>query len=139
METPGLISLSNGCIDLRQQRVLGRGKFSTSRAQSASYWPIYQRMRDKRFLERDLLVDVWDYSPTSLTRAVDNMIRKVRSKLEQDPRKPKHIFTVHGEGYRFEPAVDARCRSCSHLRSIPMLLEQMLTIQVSLLLVGESS
>ena len=42
-------------------------------------------------------------SPTSLTRAVDNMIRKLRSKLERDPKNPVHIHTVHGEGYRFEP------------------------------------
>ena len=37
------------------------------------------------------------------TRTVDNQILKLRKKLEEVPADPKHIITVHGVGYRFEP------------------------------------
>jgi two-component system, OmpR family, response regulator RegX3 len=29
--------------------------------------------------------------------------RKLRAKLEANPSSPRHLVTVHGIGYRFEP------------------------------------
>ena len=37
------------------------------------------------------------------TRTVDNQILKLRKKIEDSPATPRHILTVHGTGYRFEP------------------------------------
>jgi len=37
------------------------------------------------------------------TRSIDNQILKLRQKLEQEPKNPKHIVTVHGRGYKFLP------------------------------------
>ena len=51
----------------------------------------------------ELLEKVWGYSPSMQTRTVDNQILKLRKKLEDVPADPKHIITVHGVGYRFEP------------------------------------
>jgi two-component system alkaline phosphatase synthesis response regulator PhoP len=34
---------------------------------------------------------------------VDNQILKLRKKVEQQPSDPRHILTIHGVGYRFEP------------------------------------
>jgi DNA-binding response OmpR family regulator len=30
---------------------------------------------------------------------VDYAIRRLRVKIEPDPRQPRHIHTVHGDGY----------------------------------------
>jgi DNA-binding response OmpR family regulator len=49
-----------------------------------------------------LLQDVWGYQASSATRTVDVHVSWLRQKLEPDPRRPRHIQTVHGEGYRFE-------------------------------------
>jgi len=35
-----------------------------------------------------------------LTRSVDNLIARVRWKVEPDPYNPKYIHTVYGDGYR---------------------------------------
>ncbi|MEO0604033.1 MAG: winged helix-turn-helix domain-containing protein, partial [Myxococcota bacterium] len=35
-------------------------------------------------------------------RAVDFAVRRLRQKLEADPKSPRHVLTVHGEGYCFE-------------------------------------
>lgn len=51
----------------------------------------------------ELLEKVWGYSPTMQTRTVDNQILKLRKKVETKPSDPRHILTIHGVGYRFEP------------------------------------
>ncbi len=43
----------------------------------------------------------WDYEGTA--RTVDNFVRSLRAKLEEDPSRPRHFLTVRGEGYAFEP------------------------------------
>ena len=49
----------------------------------------------------DLLTQVWGYNSYPTTRTVDNLILKLRQKLEQDPANPRHLITVHGSGYKF--------------------------------------
>jgi len=51
----------------------------------------------------ELLEKVWGYVPTIATRTVDNQILKLRKKIEENPNDPRHILTVYGTGYRFEP------------------------------------
>lgn len=50
----------------------------------------------------ELLREVWGYSEGVQTRTVDNFIASLRKKLEPDPKRPVHILTVQGEGYRFQ-------------------------------------
>lgn len=42
---------------------------------------------------------------THTANEAENVVRpylsRLRQKIEQDPRKPKHLQTVHGQGYRF--------------------------------------
>jgi two-component system alkaline phosphatase synthesis response regulator PhoP len=51
---------------------------------------------------RDALLDaVWGYDAMPTTRTVDVHIAWLRQKLEDNPRHPKYIQTVHGLGYKF--------------------------------------
>jgi two-component system alkaline phosphatase synthesis response regulator PhoP len=51
---------------------------------------------------RDSLLDaVWGYDAMPTTRTVDVHIAWLRQKLEDNPRRPKFIQTVHGLGYKF--------------------------------------
>ncbi len=53
-------------------------------------------------ISRDqLLTDVWGYPDLPLTRTVDVFVARLRSKIEENPHRPRHIITVHGIGYRF--------------------------------------
>jgi two-component system, OmpR family, alkaline phosphatase synthesis response regulator PhoP len=53
-------------------------------------------------LSRDELLNaVWGYEAPVLTRTVDVHVGLLRQKLETHPRKPHHILTVHGLGYKF--------------------------------------
>jgi DNA-binding response OmpR family regulator len=46
---------------------------------------------------------VWGYRSGIQTRAVDNTVLRLRAKIEVDPARPRHVITVQGVGYRFEP------------------------------------
>jgi len=51
----------------------------------------------------EILEKVWNVSPDTATRAVDNFIVRLRKYVEPDPATPKHLHTVRGAGYRLEP------------------------------------
>ncbi len=56
----------------------------------------------ERVLTREeLLNHVWGYNSYPTTRTVDNLILRLRQKLEQEPAHPKHFLTLHGTGYKF--------------------------------------
>ena len=51
---------------------------------------------------RDALLDaVWGYDAMPTTRTVDVHVAWLRQKLEDNPRHPHYIHTVHGFGYKF--------------------------------------
>jgi two-component system alkaline phosphatase synthesis response regulator PhoP len=49
----------------------------------------------------DLLDAVWGYDAMPTTRTVDVHIAWLRQKIEENPRHPQYIQTVHGMGYKF--------------------------------------
>ena len=51
----------------------------------------------------EILEKVWNVSPDTETRAVDNFIVRLRRYLQDNPRFPKHLQTVRGAGYRLVP------------------------------------
>lgn len=51
----------------------------------------------------ELLNEVWGQETYVTTRTVDTHVANLRSKLERDPRHPRHFVTVHGVGYRWAP------------------------------------
>ena len=51
----------------------------------------------------ELLREVWGYPNEPSTRSVDHAIARLRKKLEPDPRHPRFIHTVHGDGYCLTP------------------------------------
>jgi DNA-binding response OmpR family regulator len=56
-----------------------------------------------RVLTRDQLLDaVWKETPFVTPRSIDVYIRRLREKIEADPRHPQYLKTIRGIGYRFE-------------------------------------
>jgi DNA-binding response OmpR family regulator len=61
----------------------------------------YMSVRAGKVVTRDeLLRNVWGYQNIPLTRSVDNLIARLRWKIEPDPDNPRYIHTVYGDGYR---------------------------------------
>ena len=60
-------------------------------------------MHPKRvFTREELLERVWGYSYGDKS-TVTVHVRRLREKIEADPAKPRHVVTVWGLGYRFDP------------------------------------
>ena len=55
------------------------------------------------FSRNQLMDAVWQYSFYTDTSTVTVHIRRLRAKIEADPSQPRHIQTVWGVGYRFQP------------------------------------
>ena len=55
------------------------------------------------FTRDELMNTVWDYEFPGDAGTVTVHIRRLREKLEADPSRPRHLKTVWGVGYKFEP------------------------------------
>ena len=55
------------------------------------------------FTRNQLMDLVWRYTFYTDTSTVTVHIRRLRTKIEPDPARPRHIDTVWGVGYRFSP------------------------------------
>jgi len=49
----------------------------------------------------ELLTEVWHFSASANTRAVDATARRIRKKIERTPGDPTLLLTVYGSGYRW--------------------------------------
>jgi DNA-binding response OmpR family regulator/TolB-like protein len=58
--------------------------------------------RPGQVLSRDRLLDaVSGRSADAFDRSIDNLVARLRRKIERDPRRPRLILTVRGAGYKF--------------------------------------
>ena len=59
--------------------------------------------RPGQVFTRELLLErVWNYEYLGDSRLVDVAVQRLRAKVEDDAKEPKHIKTVRGVGYRFD-------------------------------------
>ena len=55
----------------------------------------------KVFAREELMEIVFGEDSNSFDRVIDTHIKNLRKKIEDDPKKPEYILTVHGLGYKF--------------------------------------
>jgi DNA-binding response OmpR family regulator len=55
------------------------------------------------FSRAQLLDQVWGYDWFGDTRLVDIHVRRLRTKIEDDPSRPERVVTVRGLGYKLQP------------------------------------
>jgi two-component system response regulator RegX3 len=57
-----------------------------------------------RVLTRGQLIDrIWGSDYVGDTKTLDVHVKRLRAKIEPDPAHPRHLLTVRGLGYKFEP------------------------------------
>ena len=60
--------------------------------------------RKEQPVSRDEILDkIWGIEAYPSNRTVDNFIVKLRKKIEDDGKEPRHILTVYGYGYKLVP------------------------------------
>ncbi len=88
-------------VDFRKTEVTRGEEVITLSAKEFHLLRYFIENRGATLSREKLLLDVWGYSYTPFTRTVDVHVAWLRQKLEDDPRQPQWIVTVHGLGYRF--------------------------------------
>ncbi len=54
------------------------------------------------YTRMELVEKVLGYDFEGYERTIDSHVKNLRAKIQDDPRDPTYIWTVHGVGYRFE-------------------------------------
>ncbi|MFK7928066.1 MAG: winged helix-turn-helix domain-containing protein [Myxococcota bacterium] len=96
--------LATRTVDFHRRLVMGEdGDGAVLTAREVDLLAYLVRHAGRTVDREELLVEVWGYSADMVTRTVDNTIRRLRTKVEHNPREPQHVLTIFGEGYTFVP------------------------------------
>lgn len=90
-------------IDPRTRRVTIAGREIALTVKEFDLLWMFVNNPNRVFNRRQLLDRVWGVSEYIDASTVTVHVRRLREKVEQDPSNPRHILTVWGVGYRFEP------------------------------------
>lgn len=95
--------IGTAVVDLESRRVERAGAEVTLTAREFDLLEYLMRHAGRVHTRDRLLTAVWGHDYEGTARTVDNFIRSLRVKLETEPRRPRHLVTVRGAGYRFDP------------------------------------
>jgi two-component system, OmpR family, alkaline phosphatase synthesis response regulator PhoP len=88
-------------VDFRRAEVTRRGVALELSAREFKLLRYFVEHRGAALSRDELLNEVWGYNAMPSTRTVDVHVAWLRQKLEENPRRPQYILTVHGLGYKF--------------------------------------
>ena len=88
-------------IDFRRAEVTKSGELLELSAREFKLLRYFVEHRGAALSRDELLNEVWGYNAMPSTRTVDVHVAWLRQKLEDNPKHPEHILTVHGLGYKF--------------------------------------
>jgi two-component system alkaline phosphatase synthesis response regulator PhoP len=88
-------------IDFRRAEVTKAGQLLDLSAREFKLLRYFVEHRGAALTRDELLNEVWGYNAMPSTRTVDVHVAWLRQKLEDNPRHPQYIVTVHGLGYKF--------------------------------------
>ena len=88
-------------VDFRKAEVSKSGKALELSAREFKLLRYFIEHRGAALTRDELLNEVWGYNAMPSTRPVDVHVAWLRQKLEDNPRHPEYIHTVHGLGYKF--------------------------------------
>ena len=88
-------------VDFRRAEVTKNGQALELSAREFKLLRYFIEHRGAALTRDELLNEVWGYNAMPSTRTVDVHVAWLRQKLEDNPRHPEYIHTVHGLGYKF--------------------------------------
>jgi two-component system alkaline phosphatase synthesis response regulator PhoP len=88
-------------VDFRRAEVSRNGVPVELTAREFTLLQYFIEHRGATISRDELLNQVWGYNAMPSTRTVDVHVALLRQKLEAHPRKPRHLLTVFGLGYKF--------------------------------------
>jgi two-component system, OmpR family, alkaline phosphatase synthesis response regulator PhoP len=98
--SPETVQVGTASVDFRSFEIQARGETFRLTVLEAMLLKLLVQNQGRVVGKAEILEKVWNLSPDTETRAVDNFIVRLRRYLEDNPRFPKHLLTVRGAGYK---------------------------------------
>lgn len=100
-------SWNNGdlVVDYDRKEVHKKGKLIPVTPIEWKILSAFTKYPQKLFTREDLIEIAFDLDFAGYDRVVDTHVKNLRKKIEDDPKKPIYICTVHGMGYKFGGAI----------------------------------
>jgi DNA-binding response OmpR family regulator len=97
------ICFGEACVDFTKMRASVSGHLVCLTTSEFRMLKFLAQNMDRVVRRSEILAEVFGDEACCESRIVDNIILKLRQKLETDPANPIHIVTVRSLGYRFAP------------------------------------
>lgn len=103
VQTPSIMSFNNGdlIINSDNYEVKKNNEIINLTPSEFKILSILSQNRKKVFTRDELLDKVMGDDCHTFDRIIDSHIKNLRSKIENDSKKPEYIITVYGIGYKF--------------------------------------
>ena len=90
-------------LDLEARRAVVAGKALELTAREFDLLAFFVAHPDRVFSREQLMESVWGSRYFGTARTVDNFVARLRAHIGDDAVHPRHLETVRGVGYRFNP------------------------------------
>jgi DNA-binding response OmpR family regulator len=101
-EKPERVRFGEVEVDLDAQTVQRKGAPVEVSPQEFRVLRLFLTTAGRALSRDDILARCWGAEYEGTPRTVDNFVRSLRVKLEENAEEPRHFLTVRGHGYRFE-------------------------------------
>ena len=89
-------------MDTQRHEVYVRGRLIELPHKEFALLEAFMLRPGKLVTRQILLSEVWGVEYFGDTRTLDVHIKRLRAKIEEDPRRPEHVKTVRGLGYKLQ-------------------------------------
>ncbi|MEM7248623.1 MAG: response regulator transcription factor [Acidobacteriota bacterium] len=104
LPTESTVELAGGVLDRDAHRFrTGDGAEHELNEKEVEFLTLLARRARQTLTRQEIVEEVWGLDALPPLRSVDNLVVRLRRLLEADPEQPRHLLTVRGEGYRYEP------------------------------------
>ncbi len=88
-------------IDHNQKEVLKKGEPVSLTPIEWKILAAFTKYPQKVFTREELITAAFDLDFSGYDRVIDTHIKNLRKKIEDDPKNPVYLCTIHGIGYKF--------------------------------------
>lgn len=107
VSSQAVIAVDSFRVDLTRRRVWEKGREITLTTREFELFVYLLRNVGRVISREELLREVWGWGFGDAS-TVTVHVRRLREKIEQDPRFPSHLVTVWGAGYQFSAKTVSR-------------------------------
>ncbi|MBW2734649.1 MAG: response regulator transcription factor [Deltaproteobacteria bacterium] len=103
VEAPAQLVVGAAVIDLRKHELTHNRRTVTLSFYEVELLRLLSERAHEVVSRDEILEKVWGLEASPTNRTVDNFIVKLRRKIEEDTKAPRHILTIYGQGYKLIP------------------------------------